>query len=185
MACSLQRVQTFEPRFHHFGNIAKVVDDEQTVLEKYISYAYTKKELTLGDARWYTFTRKFGVAEKLPPTASSFKQHLLRAVYQTFVWKQSGKRLITYPDASNFGWRQVNGKWSPFPTDKPPVIDNIAELIKCNCTGKCDSRKCSCKRSNPPLVCTELCGCSHFCENVDPEEVEGIEDDGEDDENYD
>ena len=102
-----------------FGNIAKVVDGEQTVLEKYISYAYTKKELTLGDARWYTLTRKFGEAEKLPPTASSFKQHLLRAVYQTFVWKQSIKRLITYPDASNFGWRQVNGKWSPFPTDKP------------------------------------------------------------------
>ena len=64
-------------------------------------------------------------------------------------------------------------------------INHIAELIKCNCTGKCDSRKCSCKRSNPPLVCTELCGCSHFCENVDPEEVEGIEDDCEDDENYD
>ena len=89
-----------------FGNVAKVLDDEQTVFEKYVSYVYTKKELTLGDGRWYSFTRKFGEAEKLPPTASAFKQHLLRAVYQ--IWKQSVSRIIDYPDASNFGWRQVD-----------------------------------------------------------------------------
>ena len=62
-----------------FGDTPNVLDDEHTVLERYISYAYTKKDLNPGDAQRFSFMRKFGEAEKLPPTASSFKQHLLRA----------------------------------------------------------------------------------------------------------
>ena len=122
-----------------FGDTPNVLDAEQTVLERYISYFIYKERFKPWG--WFSFTRKFVKAGKLLSTASSFKQHLLRTVYQTFIWKQSGKRLIVYPDASNFGWRQVDGKWCPFPTENPPVTNNIVELIKCNCTGKCGSRK--------------------------------------------
>ena len=43
--------------------------------------------------------------------------------------------------------------------------------------------KCGCKSLNPPLVCTVFCGCPDFCENVDPQNVKGIKDDCENEEN--
>ena len=78
----------------------------------------------------------------------------------------------------------IDGKWCPFPTENPPVSNNITDLIKRNCTGKCGSRKCSCEGSNPLRVWAELCGSTGFCENVDPEEVEVIEDECGDEEKY-
>ena len=50
----------------------------------------------------------------------------------------------------------------------------LVKLWQPCCKGKCNTRRCSCKSAITPMVYTELCGCTG-CENVDPDEIDGIE----------
>ena len=59
-------------------------------ISTFIAYGYTDKKLTLPEARWDLFT-KLKEGEQLPPTPSSFYQHMLRACLQTFEWKNAAK----------------------------------------------------------------------------------------------
>lgn len=56
------------------------------------------------------------------------------------------------------------------------------DLVKCNCKGKCDTKRCGCKKAIPSLVCTDLCNCSDECENIDQDYIGGIEESSDEEE---
>ena len=90
-----------------FGETDKFTDHQADV---FISIAYTKKKVSLPEARWMLFT-ELKEGEQLPPTPSSFYQHLLRALFQTFIWKSSDKCQTKELDPLNFGWRYESESW--------------------------------------------------------------------------
>ena len=137
--------------------------------------------MSLKSARWYLFSKKMAEGEKLPPTLSAFRQHLLRAFLQVVEWKNSDSSQMNRPDPRKFGWIRNDKKWQPVSSDNPPISSDIMELAKCNCKGKCNSNRCTCRRSDPSMVCTEMCGCGEYCENIDPVQVFGFEEDDEED----
>jgi hypothetical protein len=49
-------------------------------------------------------------------------------------------------------------------TEKLPVPEEIAHLIKCNCKKGCKTNKRSCKMKN--FVCSEMCKGYETCENA-------------------
>ena len=161
--------------------------------QKFTSIAYTKK-VSLPEARWMLFT-ELKEGEQLE--SSSFYQHLLRALFQTFIWKSSDKCQTKELDPLNFGWRYESESWLPKTMLYPAISPDILDFVRCNCKGKCNTRRCSCKGAITPMVgaitpmvgaitpmvCTELSGCTG-CENVDPDEIDGIESDNSSDEDH-
>ena len=172
-----------------FGETDKFTDHQVDILSKFISIAYTKKKVSLPEARWVLFT-ELKEGEQLLPTQSSFYQHLLRALFQTFIWKSSDKCQTTELDPLNFGYRYESESWLLKTMLYPAISPDILDFVRCNCKGKCNTRHCSCKGAITPMVgaitpmvCTELCGCTG-CENVDPDEIDGIESDNSSDEDH-
>ena len=48
--------------------------------------------------------------------------------------------------------------------DLPVAPDSLLKLIRCQCKGNCDTRRCSCKRIE--LECSSACGeCKGLCQN--------------------
>ena len=92
----------------------------------------------------------------IPPCEDSFKQHVLRAIYQAKIWQNAH---IPYPDLGNpeeYGWEQRDGYLQPIIfTDQsaPEILDDLC----CNRKGKC-RRGCTCQESG--MKCIELCKCT-------------------------
>ena len=145
-------------------------------ISTFIAYGYTDKKLTLPEARWDLFT-KLEEGEQLPPTPSSFYQHMLRACLQTFEWKNAAKTSGEILNPLEFGWYKEEDIFYPTPMTSEALPSSLLEIAFCKCKGKCNTRRCSCKRLDPPQVCTELCRCS---ENVDTENVCGIDSESDD-----
>ena len=102
----------------------------------------------------------------LPPTDAAAKYHSFRVYHQVQVWL--GNENL---QATNWGWKLVNGQLYPKTTDSPPAPKALLKIIKCGCTQLCDSNQCSCKKNG--LFCTDLCeNCgAHNCLNVDISDV--------------
>ena len=107
-------------------------------------------------------------------------QHLLRALFQTFEWKSASKIIIEKLDPVYFGWCQECDSYYPVPMTSDAIPSSLKVVIRCKCGGRCDSRRCPCRRSDPPTVCTELLKCDDECEN---DVVKGIDSDTDDDDN--
>ena len=90
---------------------------------------------------------------------------MLRACLQTFEWKNAAE---TSGEILNleFGWYKEEDIFYPTPMTSEALPSSLLEIALCKCKGKCNTRRCSCKRLDPPQVCTELCRCSDECENV-------------------
>ena len=61
-------------------------------------------------------------------------------------------------DPRQWGWRvrEMDGKMFPVLTDQPPAPSRLLTLVKCNCKGDCDNRRCTCKKHG--LQCSQMCG---------------------------
>ena len=91
--------------------------------------------------------------------------------------------IIEKLDPVYFGWYQECDSYYPVPMTSDAIPSSLQVFIRCNCGGRCDSRRCHCRRSDPPTVCTELCKCGDECENTDQDVVKGIDSDTDDDDN--
>lgn len=103
----------------------------------------------------------------LPPTSGAAKYHSLRVFYQISEWK--GESL----NATDYGWKEQDGKFIAVRTDLPPAPDHLLEVIHCNCRTGCSTLKCTCRRNG--LECTFACGeCKgSSCSNsTDPKVIE-------------
>ena len=115
--------------------------------------------------RYYIFKKGNAENEKLPPTLGAFKKHIYRAFYQLSIWSEASNALLTTRDPLDYGWKNQDGKIIPVTTDMEIAPKAIIELVACNCGGKCTNLRCRCKKNN--VCCTDFCGCTAICENVD------------------
>ena len=121
--------------------------------------------------------------EQLPPTSSAFFQHILRALLQTFEWKSATRAIVEKLNIFDYGWYKEGELFLPVPMVYDALPTSLKEFVSCKCKGRCEMRRCSCKRMYPPTACTELCRCSENCENTDPDYVMGDESESDDDDN--
>jgi len=172
--------------FSEFGENAQLVDSTENAMAKFVSLGYSKGCDNLASARWTLFTKKMAEGDKLPPTPNAFKQHLLRALLQTHVWRHAYLANIPWIDAKNeqYGWKWNGQCWIPIPSTSTAAPSVILQLIKCNCHGTCESGSCTCYKER--LLCTEMC---HYtgdknCENSGSDNVTGIDSEDEELDDY-
>jgi hypothetical protein len=107
---------------------------------------------------------------KLPPTNDSFVLHLLRCIYQLFVWRSSLKAIIPPLDPLDFGYLkdEKTGMYKPQLMTQPPAAPELLSDLVCNCSNLC-SDDCVCSGNEQP--CTIACSCKgvlqgQICENL-------------------
>jgi len=99
----------------------------------------------------------------LPPTESSLKENILRAHYQTAIWKSCTAQDPPTEDPQEFGWYfSSSGLLLPKMLHDDSVVapSELLNMIRCNCqaaTNRCDHGRCTCKEAN--IKCTSFCGC--------------------------
>lgn len=89
--------------------------------------------------------------EELPPTSSVIRGHLKRAFYVI----RNALTLIadaSQLDPTHYGWINQDGTLLPLKCLKP-IPARIRTL--CNCSGKCNSKRCSCKAAD--VMCVIYC----------------------------
>lgn len=74
-----------------------------------------------------------------------------------------------------WGWLIQDGMLFPTTTDLPPAPKEILKMIKCECSGSCDSKKCTCHKNG--MTCTMSC---KNCKGVSCQNVENTVEDEED-----
>jgi hypothetical protein len=141
------------------------VDEAFTGLEAFICLLYRSPFRSLEKTRWYFYSNKQAQDCALPPTKSSLAQHILRAHFQTAIWKTSTIPFPVVGDPIDFGWKFDIGQYTPIMTTNQAAPTAILELTKCGCKRGCKSNGCSCRQNKLP--CTEMCGCFvHECTNT-------------------
>jgi hypothetical protein len=166
------------------GTTETVTEDICSEIESFICRVYhlNTNIKTLTKLRWWMFTSKQTLGEKLPPTKGSLLPAILRANLQAMVWAQDDQCTPTLPSPVDHGWSMENGHLTPVLCDLPCAPDSVLKLIKCSCTKSRCSAPCKCRAGELP--CTEMCGCrgdETSCDNVylckdDDEDISDIDD---------
>ncbi len=118
----------------------------------------------------------------LPPGEASFRQHCLRASWQTKVWMAAHIAMQQLGNAVGSGWKKEGHGLSPVYFEGEMVSERIDGLI-CDCKGR---KKCAtdCSCSDQGLPCTELCFCQglEICcnENTGGDDVDTSESEDDD-----
>lgn len=146
-------------------------DEAISVSRKLVSRLYDPKGKSsqghgdLNKLRVKQATLKNSTLARLPPSEASFKQHVLRASYQTQIWMNAHEPHIVIGSPLGHGWREGKLGLEPVFFEGQMTSDFLQDLV-CTCKGKsvC-SRGCVCFEQN--LSCTELCPCqaSDLCFN--------------------
>ena len=132
-----------------FGEEKELTEEMIESISTFLSFVYIGKKMSLPDARWFLFTQ-LKEEEQLPPIKSAITQHLLRALFQTFEWKSASKMIIEKLDPVYFGWYQECDSYYPVSMTSDAIPSSLKVFIRCKCGGRCDSRRCHCRRSDPP-----------------------------------
>jgi len=126
-------------------------------------------------------TSKESALVRLPPSESSFKQHVLRSCLQAKIWTTSHHQKPQIGSPFDYGWQKSNSGLEPILFTGMMSSDFLQDLI-CTCKGRAVcSRACICFEQS--LCCTELCPCqgSDLCSNIMTKQSnEGIDQDQED-----
>lgn len=152
---------------------------EQIVCKLYNEYHCDNVD----EARYRLFCKGKNVqSQQLPPTSAALKQHLKRANYQAFIWRNA-LNPETESSPHNHGWQIKDGHLQIVWTDLLPAPEAVMELVCCNCKSTCQTKRCSCVKSGLP--CTDACACTDQCMNRVKEHLDDDDDDDaeEDDEN--
>ena len=84
----------------------------------------------------------------MPPTWSVIRGHIKRAFY---VVRKVVDHTANELDCCQFGWENAGGGLEPSKCMNPLPPDSDI-MITCKCTGKCESRRCICKKSGVKCV---------------------------------
>jgi len=107
-----------------------------------------KSDTTLSSLRHVTFTKEVATAkafvtpERLPPTSPATSFHSQRVYFQIMVWMGMANEM----DPTEWGWKQESDELIPIMTDKNSAPDELLKIIHCDCSGRCKSARCCCRR---------------------------------------
>lgn len=153
----------------HQAVLAKVGDefplsaDAHQGCEKYVCHLYGHPECDeINNARYKVFCARSPTPPQLPPCADALTQHLKRANFQAYVWKQALVAQPVLPSPSEHGWSLDHSSVSITWGLLPPAPPELMKIIRCSCTTGCSSRRCSCVQSS--ISCTGACQCNN-CAN--------------------
>ena len=99
---------------------------------------------------------------KLPPTSDTVFLHCLRSIYQAKVWMTLD---VNTMDPLLWGWRVIDGVFTPIQTNVECAPDTLLKFVRCKCKSGCTSNNCSCKKHGLPCV-TACKNCRGDCENI-------------------
>jgi len=162
---------------HSFHN--DDLDGSVAAARKFVLLLYAGKKgkdiNTLDELRYVLATTTDKTAAMLPPTEDSFKQHVLRAKYQTRLWCQSHIASQEVVEPVGHGWSACDGGIAPTMFVQAPAPIEVRDLTHLYCTDKdCqNARKCPCRLAG--LECIDACSCSD-CKNQSNSEQEGSAD---------
>ena len=125
---------------------------------------------TLGQLRWYLFSKFQYDSEKLPPTSSALRFAIYRSHLVCNTWRKSLFPAPSYLNPEEYDWEYDtnNNFYEAVMTDQLATPKHILELCIYKCKTGCESLRCSCKKND--LVCTEMCICND-CKNCPNEEI--------------
>ena len=159
------------------GDLTQSEDDVYKAASHFVSRCYgCLPQDDISDVRCKVWFKKTAASlhanpklESLPPTEAALRPNILRAHYQTAIWRSCANQDPPMASPANFGWyRTDRGQMLPkmFSEDVNIAPEEILKLIRCQChsvTNRCGGR-CTCKDAN--LQCTSFCGCNDdgtFC----------------------
>lgn len=104
-------------------------------------------------------------ASRLPPTEDAFKQHVMRAMYQTAVWCHSHQPKPVLWNPVGKGWKLTEqGGLEPVKFEKAAAPQEVRDLTHLYCKDRqCSQRKCPCFAAGLP--CIDFCACGIECSN--------------------
>lgn len=144
-----------------FGDDPNLMIDSESSIDamKLVCLLYDDNSQTadVNTLRFKLFTKKGISGEKLPPTVDSLVQHLRRANYQAFIWKNATQGLLNLPSPCGNGWKldDITSILTHEYMLQQPIPESMVELVRCKCKKACSSKSCSCRKSN--LSCTDVC----------------------------
>ena len=148
-------------------------------LESFICRVYRSdtKIKTLAALRWWMFTTKQTLGDKMPPFTGAFLPALNRVNFQAMVWEMDKQSRPNIPSPVGHGWIIEDGLLTPVMCDLPCAPESIMKLVRCSCLeSKCNA-SCKCRANGLP--CTEMCNCTaddEMCENVSRDHTHDLHD---------
>lgn len=161
------------------GHLLESLGEEEADIEvvlteatKFVGACYGSKiTSTLSAIRHDVWSSKMGnpkitkapKLKTLPPTTEAFLGHVLRAHYQTIIWKSSLQADPPALDPVQFGWSKDEADQGFVPVGLPegvsPVPEGVLKIIRCGCSSDtpCSTARCGCVVAQ--LSCSVFCSC--------------------------
>ena len=168
--------QQYPNLLHNFGEDKEPSPTSLSLAEQFVCRLYDLKSTSnsIQDVRCGLFRKLKANVDSLPPTKEALSMHLMRAHYQTKVWKQSIVSHPQLPSPIDSGWHMVNDVLVP-QLLKEPVQATYLQLTVCGCKesgSQCSTRHCLCRKRG--MYCSGACECARaaWCKNTfDTEEA--------------
>lgn len=161
--------------FATIGDLFTPQQSHFTGTEEFVCLLYGSVTTTVNEARYKLFGS--GVSEQsLPPTQDALNLHIMRATYQTAIWRRTLVCEPEIPNPNGHGWQTEDGKLAVTWFTKPIAPPELLKTIYCKCVKTLCAGNCSCKNSK--MACTDLCKCGEGCMNQSKQQDE-VEDEDE------
>ncbi len=101
--------------------------------------------------------------ERLPPSESAARMHVMRDHLQAIVWGSLGESGIK---ATNWGWKAEQDRLVPIQIEGDVAPEHNLKVVRYGCNSNCSSTSCSCRKHG--LHCVSACTNCHGndCSNV-------------------
>ena len=109
--------------FHRWSSKpSDITDVVLAVLERFVVLLYdlTCELQTVNEARSYLFSKKSWEMENIPPSQAALLEHSKRAAFQAgYIWGQTLVSEPEVPSPGEWGWEELDKKWSILWTKLP------------------------------------------------------------------
>lgn len=163
--------QQYPHLLQNFGEEEMPSPDTLRMAEQFVCKLYDPKSSSesIHEVRCALFRKVKANVDTLPPTKDALSLHLMRAHYQTKIWKQSLVSHPQLPSPTSCGWHMTDGVLVPKLLTKEPLQARSLELTTCGCKEsgtQCSTRQCRCRRGG--MFCCGACGCGSaaWCKNT-------------------
>ena len=104
-------------------------DFEMTGKFVVLLYSRSCPASSINEVRQLLFSQGTRTLENIPPTEDALLQHVKRAAYQAdFIWGQSLENIQQLPNLSDWGWQQIDDRWTPRWITLPQILPRINSL---------------------------------------------------------